>query len=181
MHSRTVQHLGQAGRIRPAGWPRRPGVTVRAVTVAVAVVLVVLVPGCSSGGEKTSTANGQEPVPATEKFARLDPAAFADRMNNQDAFVINVHVPYEGELENTDAFIPYDKIVGDARLPKDKGTVIFLYCRSGRMSAVAAAALYDAGYTRLAHLEGGMLAWEAAGRRLLQNPARAAQTPASAG
>ena len=31
-----------------------------------------------------------------------------------------------------------------------------------------------AGYTRLAHLEGGMRAWEAAGHPLLQNPAHAA-------
>lgn len=147
--------------------------------VAVAVLFVALLAGCSSGGEKTSIANGKEPARTAEAFARLDPAAFADRMNDSSAVVINVHIPYEGELEQTDAFIPYDKILGDARLPKDKNSEILLYCRSGRMSEEAGTALHDAGYTNIAHLEGGMKGWEAAGRKLVHDPAHAGQeTPA---
>lgn len=87
--------------------------------------------------------------------------------------MINVHIPYEGELDETDAFIPYDKIVGDDRVPKDKTREILLYCRTGHMSEEAAAALHDVGYTRVAHLEGGMEGWEGSGRKLLHNPARA--------
>ncbi len=121
----------------------------------------------------------KEPAPATDPFARLAPADFADRMKDQEAAVINVHIPYEGELAETDTFIPYDKILGDSRLPADKDKEILLYCRSGRMSEEAGAALHDAGYTKVAHLEGGMKAWEAAGRKLIHNPARASQdTPA---
>jgi rhodanese-related sulfurtransferase len=93
--------------------------------------------------------------------------------------LINVHVPYEGELEHTAAFIPFDHIVGDARLPQDKSTEVLLYCRSGRMSEIAGDALHAAGYTHLAHLEGGMRGWEAAGRKLLQNPAHATATTAT--
>jgi rhodanese-related sulfurtransferase len=143
--------------------------------VGLAVLFVALLAGCGSGGEKSSTANGKEPVQAAAPFARLDPAAFAERMNDQGATVINVHIPYEGELEQTDAFIPYDKILGDSRLPKDKNSEILLYCRSGRMSEEAGTALHDAGYTKLAHLEGGMRGWEAAGRKVVNNPAHAAQ------
>jgi phage shock protein E len=116
---------------------------------------------------------------ATAPFARLDPATFADRMGDKGAVLINVHVPYEGELEKTDAFIPFDHIVGDTRLPKDKDTEVLLYCRSGRMSEIAGDALHAAGYTRLAHLEGGMRGWEAAGRKLIQNPAHATETTAT--
>jgi rhodanese-related sulfurtransferase len=149
------------------------------VVAAVAIVCVALVSGCSSGGGETSTAQDKGKASTTEAFARLDPAAFAERMNDQSAVVINVHIPYEDELEQTDAFIPYDKILGDARLPKDKDSEILLYCRSGRMSEEAGAALHDAGYTNIAHLEGGMRGWEAAGRKLIHNPAHAGQeTPA---
>ncbi len=150
---------------------------VRRATV-VAVVFAALLAGCGSHGGKTSTAHGKEPAETTEAFARLDPAAFAERMKDPEAKVINVHIPYEGELEDTDAFIPYDKILGDDRLPKDKNSEILLYCRSGRMSEEAGAALYKAGYTKVAHLEGGMKGWEAAGRKLINNPAHAtAQMP----
>jgi len=141
--------------------------------VALAVLFVALLAGCSSAGQKSSTANGKEPAQAAAAFARLDPGAFAERMKDKDATVINVHIPYEGELEQTDAFIPFDKILGDSRLPKDKHSEILLYCRTGRMSEEAGNALHAAGYTNLAHLEGGMRGWEAAGRKLIQNPAHA--------
>ncbi len=144
---------------------------------ALAVMFVVLVAGCSSAGEKTTTAESKQEAATTEAFARLDPATFAERMKNSAAAVINVHVPYEGEIENTDASIPYDKIVGDPNLPKDKNTEILLYCRSGRMSEEAGAVLNEEGYTKIAHLEGGMKAWEAAGRKLVHNPAHVSVTP----
>ena len=146
--------------------------------MAMAVLFLGLMAGCSSSaGEKTSTAEGKQQASTQEAFVRLDPASFAERMKDSQAKVINVHIPYEGELEDTDAFIPYDKIVGDADLPKDKATPILLYCRTGRMSEEAGAALHEEGFTNIAHLEGGMKAWEAAGRKLIQNPAHAS-TPA---
>ena len=143
--------------------------------VALSVLFVALLAGCSSSSEKTSTADGKEPAATTEAYARLDPAAFAERMKDEQAVVINVHIPYEGELEQTDAFIPFDKVLGDARLPKDKNSEILLYCRSGRMSEEAGTALHDAGYTDIAHLEGGMKGWEAAGRKLVHNQGRPSQ------
>lgn len=124
-------------------------------------------------GVSATVAN--EPPAAREPFARLDPAAFEERMKNEQAMVINVHVPYEGELAGTDAFIPYDRIKGDPRLPKDKGTELLLYCRTGRMSEEAAVDLHEEGYTNIAHLEGGMKAWEASGREVVYNPENAAR------
>lgn len=142
---------------------------------ALAVVFLAVMAGCSAAGEKTTMSDGKpsdgKEAASTEAFARLDPAAFAERMENEEAAVINVHVPYEGEIEKTDAFIAYDKIVDDASLPKDKNTEILLYCRTGRMSEEAGAVLNKEGYTKVAHLEGGMKAWEAAGRTLVHNPA----------
>ena len=41
---------------------------------------------------------------------------------------------------------------------------ILLYFRTGHMSAIAAAGLVARGYTSVADLRGGMVAWEATGR-----------------
>lgn len=150
------------------------------MALVVIAALAVLAAGCDSDsdGEDKVSANAEPgtEAPTGEAFSRLDPAAFADRMKEEGAVVVNVHIPYEGELENTDEFIPYDKIVGDARLPEDKDKQILLYCRSGRMSEEAGAALFQAGHTKVAHLEGGMIAWEHAGKELIQNPAHATDT-----
>jgi rhodanese-related sulfurtransferase len=147
---------------------------------AMVVLAAALLGGCGAAAEKTATADGHDMATKVsaapqsgEAFARLDPAAFADHMKDKDAALINVHVPYEGEIEGTGIFIPYDKILESANLPKEKDKEILLYCRTGRMSEEAGNALHNAGYTNLAHLEGGMRGWEASGRPLIQNPAHA--------
>ncbi len=125
---------------------------------------------CSSGHEVHPTATDRAAGDqATPTLVHLDPEQFAGRMADAGAAVINVHIPYEGELEGTDAFIPFDRIVGDTELPADKGSEVLLYCMSGRMSEIAAAALLKAGYSNVSHLEGGMRAWESAGKPLLHN------------
>src|ERR671910_1289266 len=45
----------------------------------------------------------------------------------------------------------------------DPGSRIILYCASGGRSALAVAMLKELGYTRVAHLDGGLKAWHAAG------------------
>jgi phage shock protein E len=114
--------------------------------------------GGSTSGE------GQPVDEASTPFARLGPDEFAARLARSSATVVNLHTPYDGEIAGTDLFIPYDRVRGDPRLPAEKDAEILLYCRSGRMSAIAARSLVDAGYTNVADLEGGMDAWEASGR-----------------
>lgn len=152
---------------RPAQHSGRALVVAGGAVVALFVAYLVLgMPGMDHGpsGDEGSMASMDH---ASMTYASLPAGDFEARMA-QGAFVVNVHRPYEGEIDGTDAFIDYDEIVGDRRLPSDTEAPILLYCRSGRMSAVAADALVDAGYTDVAQLEGGMQAWEATGMPILR-------------
>ena len=88
----------------------------------------------------------------------------AEMLKNKDFFFVNTHIPYEGEIGPTDAFIPFDQTTRKLNeYPTDKNAKIVVYCRSGRMSDIAARELVKAGYTNVWNLDGGMIAWERAG------------------
>ena len=96
------------------------------------------------------------------------PAAFAKAVAQKGTVTINVHVPDEGSLAGTDLWIPFDRVAASrARLPARKTTPLAVYCRSGRMSAIAVRALARLGYGTIVELRGGMVAWDSSGRRLL--------------
>ena len=102
-----------------------------------------------------------------EAFSNLSVDMFKTMLDDKDFFLANVHVPFEGNIPNTDANIPFDDIAGhlDA-FPEDKDAKIVLYCKSNSMSLMAAEELAALGYTNLFNLDGGFLAWEAAGFEL---------------
>ncbi|MDQ3248856.1 MAG: rhodanese-like domain-containing protein, partial [Chloroflexota bacterium] len=100
-------------------------------------------------------------------YVDLSVEQLAGLLPQKNFTLVNVHIPYEGELPATDLFIPFDQITDNlAQLPA-KDAPIVLYCRSGRMSAEAAKALTAQGYTNIFELEGGFNAWQAAGNQLL--------------
>jgi len=83
---------------------------------------------------------------------------------DSDFPLINVHIPFEGDLSGTDDPIAFNEITQHLdRLPEDRDALIFLYCRSGSMSATAATELVQLGNTRVVHLQGGFNAWRAVG------------------
>jgi len=98
----------------------------------------------------------------------LTPQALATALKHKSFMLINVHVPFEGAIAGTDAFIPFDAIKGSSRLPRDHAAQIVLYCRSGRMSAIAHATLHTLGYANVRELQGGFDAWKQASFPLSQ-------------
>jgi rhodanese-related sulfurtransferase len=82
---------------------------------------------------------------------------------NRDLTLVNVHIPYEGEIPQTDLFIPFNEITDHLDELPDKDAPIILYCAGGPMSTSAAKALVPLGYSNLMELDGGMWAWDRAG------------------
>jgi rhodanese-related sulfurtransferase len=140
---------------------------VAALLVVVAVGFVVL--GQSGSGSSSSQAAGETIVQRNGgHWTNVTPDRLAQMMAHKDFTLVNVKTPYSGEIEGTDLYIPYDQLAGRAgELPTSKTAKILVYCRSGAESAQAAQALLDLGYTNVWNLDGGMNAWQASGRTLV--------------
>ncbi len=125
--------------------------------------------GVAPAAELPTAERRTVPVTGGGAYTDVDAAGLRAMLTEKTFPLINVHVPYEGELAGTDLFIPFDQIEAHlAKLPADKDAKIVLYCRSGGMSAAAASALVKRGYTNVWNLDGGMVGWEWAGYPLVQ-------------
>jgi rhodanese-related sulfurtransferase len=134
--------------------------------LSVALVCAAALAGCSLSDPKPSSGGSEVTTVSVGGSQLLTPAEFAATIAEDGVTVVNVHVPYEGHIAGTDAFVPFDSIGSWSDLPDDRTTPIAVYCRSGTMSAAAADSLLELGYTNVVDLAGGMNAWIAAGQQL---------------
>jgi len=114
-------------------------------------------------GEKVSVNGGS--------YTNINSQQLDAMFENKDFVLVNVHIPFAGNIPNTDLSIPYERIAESqylAQLPIDKSSKIVLYCRSGHMSEIAAEELVSLGYTNIWNLKDGMVEWEQAGYSLDQ-------------
>ena len=128
---------------------------------------MLLAAGCAGAPSGAAPAS---PVKNADRYVDITPQQLKSMLAAKDFTLVNVHVPYQGELPQTDLFIPYDKIAGNLDKLPAKNARIVLYCRSGSMSTQAAKTLAGFGYTNVLELDGGFYAWQAAGYEVLNKP-----------
>jgi rhodanese-related sulfurtransferase len=131
------------------------------------VTLMLLAAGCAGS---LSGAAPASPTKNADGYTDITPQQLKSMLAAKDFTLVNVHIPYQGELPQTDLFIPYDQIADNQGKLPDKNARIVLYCRSGAMSTQAAKALVGLGYTNVLELDGGFYAWQAAGYEVLNKP-----------
>jgi rhodanese-related sulfurtransferase len=146
-----------------------PPVMARGMLIAVCLLLGLMsmspLPRAGAAGQ---TVMGTRISVPGGSYRALTPPELATLLAHKHFLLVNVHYPYAGELPHTDRFLPYNTIGQHlSALPADKRAMIVLYCRSGRMSDIAARSLVRLGYAHVWHLAGGMDAWQAQGFHLL--------------
>jgi rhodanese-related sulfurtransferase len=131
--------------------------------------LMALVAACDDNAKTVAaTPHGTRVEAMGGAYTKIKPQELQTLLASKQFPLINVHIPYEGEIEKTDANIPYNEIekIVD-KLPSDKSAMVVLYCRSGRMSRETTEALVTLGYTNVWNLDRGMVGWKEAGFRIV--------------
>lgn len=108
---------------------------------------------------------------APAQLVTLTPEELAARLAAGDVRLIDVRTEAEvaeGMIPGAE-HIPLDRF-DPAALGPDDGREVVLYCRSDRRSGIAATKLAEATGEPATHLEGGILAWEAAGQPVKKQP-----------
>lgn len=128
----------------------------RALIAFLPLVLALALAGCGGG-----SAN-----PTAEAVAVLGPGDAQALVESGDVEVLDVRTPEEyaqGHIEGATLVDFYEPDFAEriGRLDRDREYVV--YCRSGNRSAQATALMAEQGFTAVNDIEGGILAWEAAG------------------
>ena len=143
------------------------------------VVGIIVVAAIALGGIFLATRGGSGPTGANTAgtlvqssngaWTNVSADRLASELKGHDFRLLNVKTPYIGEIDGTDLYIPYDQLAAQAsKLPQTKSAKILVYCRSGAESLEAVKILLSLGYTNVWNLDGGMNAWQASGRALVQ-------------
>ena len=138
------------------------------------ILFVMLILGLSACQSSTVTTGGLETTDiGTDikinggSYKEISVNELVSMMEKKDFTLVNVHIPFEGDLPKTDLSLAYDTIGQNLdQLGGDQNAKIVLYCKSDRMSTIAAEELVKLGYTNIWNLDGGMVAWEQAGQSI---------------
>jgi phage shock protein E len=127
--------------------------------LALLLALALIVAAC-----QPQPVTGETVIAEGGSYKSISSSELNAMLKNKDFVFINVHIPFAGNIPGTDLSIPYNEIEQNlSQLPADKAAKIVLYCRSGRMSQIAAEKLVSLGYTNVWDHKGGMVDWEQTG------------------
>jgi rhodanese-related sulfurtransferase len=127
------------------------------LTVSLGAALFI---SCSLGDDKAAQHNqAADKIPAVTV---LELRQLVDA--GEDIYLLDVRRDSEFVAERltfTDLRVTHDSLEFNLdRLPLDKTTGIYCFCRGGVRSARAASYLLSIGYTKVYNVTGGMLAWK---------------------
>jgi phage shock protein E len=139
----------------------------RSIVITMLVAFLLLA-ACSAPAAPLTTVEvvGKQVSVSGGNYTDVSVAELQTMLASKDFIFVNVQVPFEGNISGTDLSIPYDQIEQNLRKLPDKTSKIVLYCRSGRMSSIAAETMVGLGYSDIWNLSGGMAAWEQAGLKI---------------
>lgn len=151
----------------------------RAVIISAILITALLAAACGGGTTvsttsttpaATSMAGTAVAVDGGGTYWKQTAAQFAAFISDQSVFLVDADTEYVGEIAGTDLFINSDTVAANlAKFPADKTAKIAVYCTSGMKSQTVAIILVQAGYTRVAELEGGIISWKMQGYPTLSN------------
>lgn len=123
------------------------------------IILIFLI-GCAN-----TKFEGKETIELIEPaYKNMTTDELNEQLKNKDFVLIDVHIPEQEHIKGTDASLPYDEIENQLeKLPSEKDAKIVLYCRTGRMSEIAAEKLAEKGYTNVYNVVGGKVEWDGKG------------------
>lgn len=131
--------------------------------VAVGLYLATGMPGMDHG---SGNVDGTVEMEGHPMVRLVEPEAFAGLIQRPEVVLVNVHEPYQGEIEGTELFVDFRR-PDPAALPPDRSTPLAVYCMTGEMSATAVVELKALGFTDISELRGGMREWMATGRPVI--------------
>lgn len=101
----------------------------------------------------------------SQSFSNITPPQLVNEINRGEPVIVDVRESKEvtgGIIEGAKHIPMTDLSKRITELDKFKERRVIVYCRSGNRSASACRTLEKQGFTDLAHLQGGILAWESA-------------------
>lgn len=127
------------------------------------------------GSYRFSVGEGQGTIEAIEyaasAYKEVTAAEAADFIKNVNPLILDVRTPREfesGHLEDA-RLIPLQVFQREvANLAPHKNEPVFVYCRTGNRSTVAAKILVDNGFTNVVNLRRGIVDWRRAGKTIVK-------------
>jgi phage shock protein E len=127
----------------------------------IGLMLILALAACGGSQAGNPPADGLDPATLPDS---VDVQTVYALKNDPEVFLLDVREPYEYEAGHIPGItlIPMGDVASRlGEIPTDKEVIIT--CRSGNRSAQIADFLRAQGFTNVHNMEGGILAWEAAG------------------
>lgn len=139
----------------------------RAAAVALVAALALVAAGCGGSSSSSGSEPAQETTAASAtSVALLSPEEASAKIESEDVEVLDVRTPEEyaeGHIEGATLIDFYEPDFADRIAELDQEQEYVVYCRSGNRSGQATALMAEQGFSAVNDVDGGIVAWEAAG------------------